>query len=145
MNCEVWSSVASAATTLWPAEWRVLAYAAPGLPKLQISSGREVISSSSCVVDVAASGVSTREGGVCCPLALRFFFFLGVERVEDVLATEMGESGRETEVMMSFATASCCCESAVCGSSEIVLRSAGRALTIFGDVTFDIFGCDFVV
>lgn len=145
MNCEVWSSVASAATTLWPAEWRVLAYAAPGLPKLQISSGREVISSSSGVVDFAASGVSTREGGVCCPLALRFFFFLGVERVEDVLATEMGESGRETEVMMSFATASCRCEPAVCGSSEIVLQSAGRALTIFGDVTFDIFGCGFVV
>lgn len=85
------------------------------------------------------SGVSTREGGVCRCLALRGFFdFGGVEGVEEVIATEDGESARTEEVALSVATAS----SWSVGSdfdSEIVSRSAAVA-SIFGDVIFDIFG-----
>jgi hypothetical protein len=120
VNWPAWRSVASAATTLWPALCRVFAYAAPGLPRLQMSSGREAIGVSSMGAAVE-SGVSTREGGVCRCLALRgFFCFFGVEGVEEVVATEVGESART-----DF-------------DSEVVSRSA--VASMFGDVIFDIFG-----
>lgn len=137
MNWLVWRRVASAATTLWPALWRVFAYAAPGLPRLQMRSGREVIGASS-VGAAVESGVSTREGGVCRCLALRAFFcFFGVEGVEEVVATEVGESARTEEVALSVATASWSVGSDF--HSEIVSRSAAVA-SIFGDVIFDMFG-----
>lgn len=137
MNWPAWSSVASAATTLWPALCRVFEYAAPGLPRLQMRSGREAIGTSSAVT-AAESGVSTREGGDCRCLARRSFFFFGVEGVEDVVATEFGESALTEEVALSVATA---CDSVVGSdfhSPEIVSRSASAS--IFGDVIFDIFG-----
>ena len=137
MNWLVWRRVASAATTLWPALWRVFAYAAPGLPRLQMRSGREVIGASS-VGAAVESGVSTREGGVCRCLALRgFFCFFGVEGVEEVVATELGEYARTEEVALSVATASWSVGSDF--HSEIVSRSAAVA-SIFGDVIFDMFG-----
>jgi hypothetical protein len=133
VNWPAWSSVASAATTLWPALCRVFAYAAPGLPRLQMRSGREDIGVSS-VGAAAESGVSTREGGVCRCLARRAFFF-GVEGVEDVVATELGDSALTEDAALSVATASC--REPASSDSEIVSRSAP---SIFGDVIFDIFG-----
>lgn len=134
VNWPACSSVANAATTLWPALCRVFAYAAPGLPRLQIRSGREVIVASS--VGPIERGVSTREGDVCC-FALRFFFFFGVEVVEEAVATDMGESARTEEVALSVATASCRESVGSDFHSEIVSRSAAQ---VFGDVIFDIFG-----
>lgn len=112
----------------------MFAYAAPGLPRLQIRSGREVIVASS--VRPVERGVSTREGGVCC-FALRFFFFfLGVEVVDEAVATDVGESARTGKVALSVATASCR-ESVDNGfHSEIVSQSTAR---VCGDVIFDIF------
>lgn len=83
------------------------------------------------------SGVSAREGGVCRCLALRgFFCFFGVEGVEEVVATEDGESARAGEVALSVATASWSVGSDF--HSEIVSRSA--VASIFGDVISDICG-----
>lgn len=84
-------------------------------------SGREVIGTSSVRPD--ARGVSTREGGVCC-FALRFFFFFGVEVVEEAVATEVGESARTEEVALSVATASCRESIGSDCPSEIVSQSA---------------------
>lgn len=134
VNWPAWSSVASAATTLWPALCKVFAYAAPGLPRLQMRSGREDIGVSS-VGAAAESGVSTREGGVCRCLARRAFFF-GVEGVEEVVATELGDSALTEEAALSVATASC--RESASSDPEIVSRSADSS--IFGDVIFDIFG-----
>jgi hypothetical protein len=137
VNWPAWSSVASAVTTLWPALCRVFAYAAPGLPRLQMRRGREDIGASSARA-IAESGVSTREGGDCRCLARRGFFSLGVEGVEQVVAIEFGESALTEEVALSVATA---CDSVVGSdfhSPEIVSRSASAS--IFGDVIFDIFG-----
>jgi hypothetical protein len=92
VNWPACSSVASAATTLWPALCSVFAYAAPGLPRLQMRSGSEVIGALSVEAATAESGVSTREGGVCLCFARRGFFFFGVEGVEEVVAIEFGES-----------------------------------------------------
>lgn len=139
MNWLVWRRVANAATTLWPALWRVFAYAAPGLPRLQMRRGREDIGVSSVGVAVE-SGVSTREGGDCRCLALRgFFCFFGVEGVEEVVATELGESARTEEAALSVATASWSVDTSDF-DSEIVSRSAAVVASIFGDVIFDIFG-----
>lgn len=77
-----------------------------------------------------------REGGVCC-FALRFFFFFGVEVVEEAVATEIGESARTEEVALSDATASCRESVGSDCPAEIVSQSAAW---IFGDVIFDIFG-----
>jgi hypothetical protein len=112
----------------------VFAYAAPGLPRLQMRSGREDIGVSS-VGAAAESGVSTREGGVCRCLARRAFFVFGVEGVEDVVATELGDSALTEEAALCVATASC--RESASSDSEIVSRSAP---SIFGDVIFDIFG-----
>jgi len=96
------------------------------------------VSSMAATAAAAESGVSTREGGVCRCLALRgFFCFFGVEGVEEVVATEVGESARTEEAALSVATASWSVGSDF--DSEIVSRSAAVA-SIFGDVIFDIFG-----
>ena len=100
--------------------------------------GREDIGESSVAAAAVESGVSTREGGDCRCLALRgFFCFFGVECVEEVVATEVGESARTEEVALSVATASWSVGSDF--DSEIVSRSAAVA-SIFGDVIFDVFG-----
>lgn len=96
-------------------------------------SGREVIGASSARA-TAESGVSTREGGDCCCLARRGFFFFGVEGVEEVDATELGEAALTEEVALSVATA---CDSVVDSdlhSPEIVSRSAPASASIFDDV-----------
>jgi hypothetical protein len=134
VNWPACSSVASAATTLWPALCRVFAYAAPGLPRLQMRSGREVIGASSVETATAESGVSTREGGVCLCFARRGFFFFGVEGVDEVVATEFGESALTEEAALSVATA---CDPAVGSdfhSAEIVSRSAEASISV--DVMF---------
>ena len=94
--------------------------------------GREAIDAS--FVKPVERGVSRREGDVCC-FALRFFFFFGVEVVEEAVATEMGESARTEQVALSVATASCR-ESAGCDfHSGFVSRSAawisGDVISIF--------------
>ena len=78
-----------------------------------------------------------REGGVCCCLARRLFFFFGVEGVEEVVATEVGDSALTEEAALSVATASCRESVGSDFHSENVSRSAPA---IFGDVIFDIFG-----
>jgi hypothetical protein len=101
-------------------------------------SGREVIGALSVETATAESGVSTREGGVCLCFARRGFFFFGVEGVEEVVATEFGESALTEEAALSVATA---CDPAVGSdfhSAEIVSRSAEASIS--GDVIFDIFG-----
>jgi hypothetical protein len=139
VNWPACSSVASAATTLWPALCNVFAYAAPGLPRLQMRSGREVMGALSVEAATAESGVSTREGGVCRCFARRGFFFFGVEGVDEVVAIEFGESALTEEVALSVATA---CDSVGSDfhSAEIVSRSALSQYVIF-----DIFGGSLLV
>jgi hypothetical protein len=114
----------------------VFAYAAPGLPRLQMRSGSEVIGALSVEAATAESGVSTREGGVCLCFARRGFFFFGVEGVDEVVAIEFGESALTEEVALSVATA---CDSVGSDfhSAEIVSRSAEASIS--GDVIFRYF------
>lgn len=109
-----------ACTTLWPALCKVFAYAAPGLPTLQISRGRDAM--------------SVVSGGDDDAFAFCFRAFRGVEGVEDGVATVTAVFAWLPCVRMLVAIASCGRSSC----AEIILGVASALTMSTSDIIFDI-------